>query len=146
MMAGLNSEAVQIRPCRCVDVPAVLALWALARSEHAITPDRSEDVERLLAEGGGALLVAESAGDIVGALIAAWDGWRGNMYRLAVRPDRRREGMALTLIRAGEEHLRGRGARRITALVAHDDVVANAVWSAAGYAQDRQIGRRVRNV
>lgn len=146
MMAGLSSEEVRIRACVSEDVPAVLALWALARSEHAVTPDRSDDVDRLLADGHGALLVAESAGEIVGALIAAWDGWRGNMYRLAVRPDRRRERIALTLIRAGEEHLRRRGARRITALVAHDEAVAGAVWSAAGYPPDQEVGRRVRNV
>ena len=44
-----------------------------------------EDVERLIADSPAALLVAERDGEIVGVLIAAWDGWRGNMYRLAVR-------------------------------------------------------------
>jgi ribosomal protein S18 acetylase RimI-like enzyme len=41
--------------------------------------------------------VAEGDGEIVGALIAAWDGWRGNMYRLAVREGHRREGIGLAL-------------------------------------------------
>ncbi len=95
---------------------------------------------------GSALLVGEADGELVGVLIAAWDGWRANMYRLAVRPDPRREGIALRLIRAGEEQLRHRGAQRITALVANDDPVASAVWRAAGYDQDRQIGRCVRNL
>jgi predicted MFS family arabinose efflux permease len=31
-----------------------------------------------------ALLVAEVDGVVVGSLIAAWDGWRGSFYRLAV--------------------------------------------------------------
>jgi len=145
MMVGLHARAVEIRTCSLEDLPILLELWKRARSTHAVTPDRAADVERLLAQDAGALLVAESAGEVVGALIAAWDGWRGNMYRLAVHPDRRREGIALRLIRAGEEYLRHRGARRITALVAHDDRVAGAVWFAAGYAQDRQIVRRVRN-
>lgn len=145
-MAGLDSAAVEIRTCRVGDVPAVLELWKLARSAHAATTDRSADVERLLGQDGSALLLAEADGELVGVLIAAWDGWRGNMYRLAVRPDRRREGIALRLIRAGEEHLRHRGARRITALVAHGDPVAGMVWCTAGYNQDRQIGRRVRNL
>lgn len=127
-------------------MPAVLDLWAQARSEHASTPDHLDDVERLVTDSPAALLVAERDGKIVGALIAAWDGWRGNMYRLAVRDGHRREGIGLALTRAGEDYLRQCGARRITALVAFDDEVAGAFWESAGYSQDRKIGRRVRNL
>lgn len=135
-----------MRRCEQADVAAVLELWAQARSEHASTSDRPEDVERLVAESPAALLVAEQGGAIVGALIAAWDGWRGNMYRLAVRDEHRREGVGLALTRAGEEYLRECGAGRVTALVAFDDEVAGGFWDAAGYPLDREIGRRVRNV
>jgi ribosomal protein S18 acetylase RimI-like enzyme len=128
------------------DVPAVLELWSLARSEHAITPDRAEDVGRLVREMPGSLFVAEDGERLVGALIAAWDGWRGNMYRLAVHPDYRRHGIALSLVEEGERRLRSKGARRITALVALEDDVAGALWVAAGYAYDEVIGRFVRNV
>jgi ribosomal protein S18 acetylase RimI-like enzyme len=136
-----------VRPCRPEDAAAVLALWAVARSDHASTPDRAEDVERLIAETPSVLLVAENGeGEIVGVLIAAWDGWRGNMYRLAVHPKHRRQGIARRLLGAGEEHLRRLGARRVTALVGFDDGVAGAFWDAAGYPVDREIGRRVRNL
>lgn len=136
-----------VRPCSPVDAPAVLELWALARSEHAVTSDRAEDIERLMAETPSVVLVAESgAGEIIGALIAGWDGWRGNMYRLAVHPHHRRHGIARKLVDAGEAHLRGLGARRVTALVAHDDDIAGGFWDAAGYPVDQEIGRRVRNL
>lgn len=135
-----------MRGCERADLAAVLDLWAEGRSAHASTPDRVEDVERLIADSPAELLVAERGGEIVGALIAAWDGWRGNMYRLAVRDSERRAGVGLALVRAGEDHLRRRGARRVTALVAYDDEVAGAFWDSAGYPQDREIGRRVRNL
>jgi ribosomal protein S18 acetylase RimI-like enzyme len=135
-----------VRKGRSADVPSVLALWEAARSEHASTSDRPEDIERLVAESPAALLVAEQDKEIVGVLIAAWDGWRGNMYRLAVSDDHRRKGIALALTRAGEEHLRECGAQRVTALVAFDDEVAGEFWGAAGYPLDREIGRRVRNI
>jgi ribosomal protein S18 acetylase RimI-like enzyme len=135
-----------VRSARGEDVAAVLELWSLARSPHALTPDRVEDVERLVLEMPGSLLVAEDGEGLVGALIAAWDGWRGNMYRLAVHPDHRRHGVALSLVEEGERRLRSKGARRVTALVAREDDVAGGLWVAAGYAYDNVIGRFVRNV
>ncbi len=135
-----------MRRCQEADVPAVLDLWEQARSGHASTPDRLDDVEGLIADSPAALLVAERDGEIVGALIAAWDGWRGNMYRLAVHEGHRREGIGLALTRAGEDYLRRCGARRVTALVAFDDDAAGGFWESAGYPLDREIGRRVRNL
>lgn len=135
-----------IRPARADDAAAILGLWRQDRSPHASTEDRRVDVERLLAETPGSLLVAERGGALVGVLIAAWDGWRGNMYRLAVHRGHRRRGIGLALVRAGEAHLHGRGARRITALVGYDDGLAAAFWESAGYPRDEQIGRRVRNL
>jgi ribosomal protein S18 acetylase RimI-like enzyme len=123
-----------------------LDLWADARSPHASTADSAEEVERLVTDSRAALLVADRNGEIGGAVIAAWDGWRGNMYRLAVRPTHRREGIGLALIRAGEDFLHDRGARRVTALVARDDEAARAFWKAAGYPADEAIGRHVRNL
>lgn len=144
--ADLTDEEVTIRRSRPEDAQAVLDLWAQERSEHASTADRLDDVERLIEDSPAALLVAERGGEIVGALIAAWDGWRGNMYRLAVSKGHRRQGIGIALTRAGEEYLLSRGVRRVTALVAFEDDLAGAFWESAGYPQDREIGRRVRNL
>ena len=129
------------------DVSRILELWREARTAHASAPDRAEDLERLVSTTPGSVLVAVAGdGQIVGALIAAWDGWRGNMYRLAVRSEHRRRGIGIALVRGGEAYLRERGAWRITALVAYDDEVAGAFWERAGYPRDREIGRRLRNL
>jgi len=142
----LTVEEFTIRRARREDARAVLDLWAQERSEHASTADRLEDVERLIGDLPAALLVAERGGEIVGALIAAWDGWRGNMYRLAVSKEHRREGIGIALTRAGEEYLLSRGVHRVTALVAFEDESAGAFWESAGYPPDQEIGRRVRNL
>lgn len=135
-----------VRAGRPQEASAILELWQDARSEHASTADRFEDVQRLLSTTPESLFVAEGDGAILGALIAAWDGWRGNMYRLGVYFEYRRRGIGVALVRAGEEHLRRQGARRITALVGYEDEVAAAFWENAGYPRDREIGRRVRNL
>jgi ribosomal protein S18 acetylase RimI-like enzyme len=142
---------VDVRAARPADIPGVLALWARARSANASTPDTPEAVQRLLATDPGALIVAETTGagadaTLVGVLIAAWDGWRGNMYRLAVDPAHRRRGVALALVRAGEQRLEQHGANRVTALVAQDETDAVGLWAAADYARDETIARFVRNL
>jgi ribosomal protein S18 acetylase RimI-like enzyme len=142
----LAGEEINIRPCQQADAEAVMDLWAGARSEHASTADRLDDVERLIAGSSAALLVAERDGEVVGAVIAAWDGWRGNMYRLAVRDGHRRAGIGLALTRAGEDYLRECGARRVSALVAFGDEIAGGFWESAGYPLHQEIGRRVRNL
>lgn len=142
----MNGERLTVRAARLEDIPEVLRLWALVRSRHASTPDHDTDLRRLVREMPGTLLLAEAQGRIVGTLIAAWDGWRGNMYRLAVRHEDQRQGVASKLVEAGERHLRQLGAGRVTALVAYEDPIAAAFWDAAGYPTDTDIGRRVRNL
>ena len=140
------AEPVAVRPCRVQEIGEVLELWEACRSEHAATADTPERVAALLAAAPDALLVAELDGALVGAVIGAWDGWRGNFYRLAVAPSHRRRGMGRRLVAAGEERLRALGAPRVTALVAFDDADAGGFWEAVGYPRDPVMGRRVRTL
>lgn len=145
-LARLPGETITVRRCNHGDIDAVLGLWELARSGHASTPDRREDIERLVEDSPAALLVAERAGEVCGAVVAAWDGWRGNIYRLAVHPEFRHRGIGTQLTEAAESYLRSCDVHRVTALVAFDDQAAGSFWDAAGYPQDTEIGRRVRNI
>jgi hypothetical protein len=44
-------------------------------------------LRRVVANGTANVLVAEVEGQIVGSIIGTFDGWRGNIYRLAVHPN-----------------------------------------------------------
>lgn len=125
------------------DVPSVLALWREAGGPPSTT-DSETALEGLLAQDADALLVARAGEGIVGSLIAAWDGWRGSFYRLAVHPAWRRKGIATALVRAGEERLRELGAARLTAIVAGEEREAMALWEAAGYERQPDTSRFVR--
>jgi ribosomal protein S18 acetylase RimI-like enzyme len=125
------------------DIAAVLDLWAAAGSVPTVS-DSPGGLVRLLAADPQALLVAELDGVLAGSLIAAWDGWRGSFYRLAVSPEHRRKGLATMLLREGERRLRERGAIRLTAIVADDEAGAMDFWRAAGYERQQHRARFVR--
>ena len=135
-----------VRTATAADVHAVLAVWERSRSSTARTPDTPDVVSGLLERDPGALLVAESGGEIIGVLIAGWDGWRGNVYRLAVLPEHRRGGVARQLVEAGHERLRTLGARRVTALVGGEEGAAVGLWRAVGYQRDEFVHRFVRDL
>jgi ribosomal protein S18 acetylase RimI-like enzyme len=127
------------------DIEAVLRLWAAAGSLPSVT-DSLDGLTGLLAADPQGLLVAELDGVLAGSLIAAWDGWRGSFYRLAVSPQHRRKGLATMLLREGERRLRERGAVRLTAIVADDDPTAMSFWRAAGYEHQQHRARFVHRV
>jgi ribosomal protein S18 acetylase RimI-like enzyme len=123
----------------------VLDLWAAAGSPPSVT-DSPDGLARLLAADPQALLVAELDSVLAGSLIAAWDGWRGSFYRLAVSPEHRRKGLATMLVREGQRRLRERGAVRLTAIVADDDAGAMAFWEAVEYHRQPHRARFVRHI
>lgn len=123
------------------DLTAVLALWARADAVPSVTDD--EDSLRRAVEHA-ALLVACDGDRVVGTVIAAFDGWRGNLYRLAVDPEYQRRGLGLALVAEAERRLVTQGCRRINALVVADEHHATSFWTAAGYDHDKRIARHVK--
>jgi ribosomal protein S18 acetylase RimI-like enzyme len=138
-------SGVIIRPCRASELGDVLELWKQSRDTVGRTDD-PVSLNALREHDRGAVLVAEFEGHIVGSLIAVWDGWRGNMYRLTVHPAHRRRGIAQRLVATGEERLQATGAKRISALVWSEDERAVRTWLSAGYVQDEGTGRFVKTV
>jgi GNAT superfamily N-acetyltransferase len=137
---------VEVREATTQDVDAVLTLWETDADPGRTILDEPADVKRLLASPCGTLLVAENSGDVVGTIVAGWDGWRGNLYRLVVRADQRRQGVARRLVAGAEDALRSKGCPRVTALVHLGLREAPSFWPAVGYAHDTEVGRFVRNL
>ncbi len=141
--ANAHSTPFLIRACRPEEAEALLALWQAAGTSPSVT-DTITDIRGVI-ESSASVLVAEVDQRIVGSLIAAFDGWRGNMYRIAVHPDYRRRGIGRALVKEGEKRLVGQGAKRITALVEDKYPWAVAFWSSVGYEIEPGIIRFFRN-
>ena len=139
-----TAGSLSIRACRLGDIQSLLELWRQADATPGVT-DTADDLRLAVADSPAHVLVAEVGGQIVGSIIGTFDGWRGNIYRLAVHPASRRQGIARALVAEVEGRLTRQGAKRITALVEKDHPWAMNFWEAVGYRVDERIVRRVRN-
>lgn len=133
---------MNIRSAGPNDVETIHRFW-LAAAEPTSTDDVAS-VASAVANDACDVLVAEDRDELVGTVIASWDGWRGNLYRLAVAEARRRQGIARQLIAAAEESLRVRGARRVAAIVMTDHDYAVQTWEDSGYAREARNGRFIK--
>lgn len=138
-------EGLLLRECRLEEAEALITLWRLAEATVGVT-DTIEDIQRAIKEQASIVLVAEKDARLVGSVIGTFDGWRGNMYRLAVHTGYRRQGIARKLVDEIENRLAAIGVKRISVLVETDHPWAVGFWDARGYEHDRVIVRYVRNL
>jgi ribosomal protein S18 acetylase RimI-like enzyme len=108
-------------------------MWQQAAENATRPPDTAEAVTALLGRDPDAVIVAEHDGELVGSVIAGWDGWRCHLYRLAVRPAWRRRGVGSALLRAAEDRFRAFGAARVDAMVLDSNDLGQKLRRANGY-------------
>jgi ribosomal protein S18 acetylase RimI-like enzyme len=141
-----HRPVVSFRAAVAADIPNVLALWAVAAENDARPADDARTVGAVLARDAEALELAVVGDRIVGSLIAGWDGWRAHLYRLAVHPSMRRQGVARQLLARAERRLIELGASRIDAMVLDGNDLGQRLWIAEGYAKQSEWRRWVRPV
>jgi ribosomal protein S18 acetylase RimI-like enzyme len=105
-----------IRAFALRDTESVIALWqatGLTRSWN----NPHLDIQRKLTVQPELFMVAEDGHDIVGTVMAGYDGHRGWIYYLASDPSRRGEGIGRELVTAAEEALLELGCPKVQLMV-----------------------------
>ncbi len=126
---------LELRPARLDEVDAILRFWAVGAEGTSVSDDPA-GVRGLIERDADALVLAVDVGRIVGSVIAGFDGWRCHLYRLAVAPDRRRQGIGGLLIEAAERRFAALGGRRADAMVLERNLTAHGAWAASGYQRE----------
>ncbi len=114
------------------DYEQVAALW----EEVGMWPHVGEDrvwYENALARNPGCALVWREEGTVVGTAVGAWDGMRGWVYHLAVKPCRQSNGIGSALLAGVEERLHTRGVQQINLMVYELNERAEALYLRSGY-------------
>ena len=121
-----------IRQFALRDTESVISLWqeaGLTRSWN--NPHR--DIQRKMTVQPELFLVAVDGEDVVGSVMAGYDGHRGWIYYLASAPQRRGEGIARSLVEAAEEALLELGCPKVQLMVRPENDEALGFYDALGY-------------
>ena len=137
------ANIVMHRTATAADIDAILEFWRSSAEDTDRNDDRPS-LEQLLRRDPEALLLAVANDEIIGSVIAGWDGWRCHLYRVAVRPDWRRQGVVRELVASAEQRFRDAGGRRADAMVLEGNELGQVAWRALGYAPQPQWRRWVK--
>ena len=138
------AENIILRQCLEDEIAAVLDLWRAAGSTPSVT-DTTEQLRFVIHSEASSLILAVVDRKIAGSVIGAFDGWRGNVYRLAVHPNFQRRGIARRLVSEAEEWLRDQGAKRVGAVVEKDHPWATGFWESTEFVLEPLDRRYVRS-
>ena len=134
-----------IRTFRDADTAAVAALWTRVFPDDPPWNAPAALIATKRRVQAELFLVAEVDGEVVGAVMAGFDGVRGWIHHLAVAPEQRRCGIASQLVRAVEVGLRVRGCSKVNLQIRAANRHVAAFYGSLGYAIEERIsmGRRL---
>ncbi len=118
-----------IRAFRWDDYDSVAAVWVAAGADVLPRPE----LEQKLTRDPELFLVAVAESGITGAILGTWDGRRGWIFRLAVDPAHRRQGIATDLVHELEQRFSALGCPRINLLVLPHNEAGLRFWQELGY-------------
>lgn len=122
-----------IRACGPADAAQVIALWDAAGLTQLDT-DPAADIALATKHANAALFVAESAGRVVGTVLAGHDGHRGWLYRTAVVEKERGRGLGRALVRRAEAWLARQGVPKAMLLIREENAGSRDFYVRLGYA------------
>jgi len=138
---------MKIREFMIEDYRIVRDLWQTAGL--TLRPgDELEDVKLKLQRDPELFLVAEQNDEIVGSVIGGWDGRRGLIYHLAVKPQYQRKRIGADLVHEVEKRLLAKGAKKVNAQVYKWNERSSEFFMAIGYEAQPDlimIGKQLRN-
>jgi ribosomal protein S18 acetylase RimI-like enzyme len=140
-----STSSFGIRPFAIEDERAVVALWRAVFPDDPPHHDPVAAIHLKVAQQPELFLVAERAGEVVGTIMAGYDGHRGWIYRVAVDPRHQRQGIGTALVRRAEVELIARGAPKINLQVRTSNCQVVAFYEQLGYAVEERVsmGKRL---
>lgn len=137
---------MEIRPYTPSDQDDVIALW---HECHLTVPwnDPVKDIQRKLAQDPDLFFVGLVDNHLMASCMAGYDGHRGWIYYLAVKPQFQNQNYAKQLVRHAEDGLSTLGCPKINLMVRNTNTQVIGFYQAIGYSKDPVcvLSRRLEN-
>lgn len=114
------------------DTEMVVSLWQACGLTRPWN-DPYRDIARKLTVQRELFLVAEDAGEVVGSVMAGYDGHRGWLYYLAAAPSHRGQGIGRALVERAEALLLELGCPKVQIMVRPENGIVRSFYDDLGF-------------
>jgi ribosomal protein S18 acetylase RimI-like enzyme len=129
---------MEIREYTDADFPQVEKLWQACGLTRPWNDPRA-DLDLAGRTETCVVLVGVKGGTILASTMAGFDGHRGWLYYVAVRPDVQGHGFGRAMVDAAEDRLRAWGCPKVELIVRAGNERVLATYSALGYAREDRV-------
>ena len=117
----------------------VVALWKEVFGYEADHNAPGLVIDKKLAFGDGLFFIATDEQNVIGTVMAGYDGHRGWIYSLAVAPQYRQAGVGSQLLSLAEEKLSEKGCMKINLQIMEGNESVEAFYLSNGYQAEKRI-------
>ncbi|HRH95229.1 MAG TPA: GNAT family acetyltransferase [Prosthecobacter sp.] len=123
----------------------VVALWEAVFGYESAHNRPALVIDKKIDAGDHLFFVAVSGEEVVGTLIAGYDGHRGWIYSVAVHPAHRKQGIGSRLVGHAERVLTAKGCVKINLQILEGNEGVAVFYESLGYSVERRVsmGKRI---
>jgi ribosomal protein S18 acetylase RimI-like enzyme len=140
-----GTNGVNVRIYQETDFGGIERLWEQVFPNDPLWNQAQFAIPEKLAAQPELLLVAEDEGQIVGSVMAGYDGHRGWLYSVAVAPSHQGTGAGAKLVGEAEQRLKSLGCSKVNLQVRSTNEAVIGFYRRLGYQiEDRvSMGKRI---
>lgn len=135
---------IEIRSYSDTDFGSVQSLWEESFPDDAPWNRAEAAIPAKLAVQPDLFLVAVEEQEVVGTVMAGYDGHRGWLYAVAVRSGRRRGGIGSRLVQEAEIRVKSLGCAKLNLQVRATNQAVVSFYTRLGYAVEERISMGLR--
>jgi ribosomal protein S18 acetylase RimI-like enzyme len=117
----------------------VVELWRTVFGYETAHNEPNLAISKKTAVQDGLFFVAVDATEIVGSIMAGYDGHRGWLYSVAVHPNTRLGGLGTMLVRHAEKALADLGCMKVNLQLLDTNEATAAFYQSVGYAVEPRL-------
>lgn len=117
----------------------VIQLWELVFAYTAAHNDPAFTIDQKWCAKDGLFFVATREDTVMGTAMAGFDGHRGWLYAIAVRPDVRKCGVGSALVRHAEQALAEKGCCKVNLQILSSNQTTSGFYEKLGYQVEPRI-------